>query len=111
MDGASGDRPGRVSGGPAPRIERRTCDRRPGYDVGVHQGAAMKKVLFATGLVVSCLRVFVASPAAQAPMPHAECSHLTMIRFPDVKIATATSVPAATTGAIRAAHCRVDGTI
>ena len=55
-------------------------------------------------------------------MQHAECSHLTMIHFPDVKIATATAVAEgastdpASTGAVvpnrvRAAHCRVEGTI
>ena len=35
----------------------------------------------------------------------------TMLKLPDVKITDATAVPAATTGAIRAAHCRVNGVI
>src|SRR5262249_49548504 len=53
---------------------------------------------------------------------HAECSHLTMIHFPDVKITAATAVAEgastdpASAGAVvpnrvRAAHCRVEGTI
>jgi pimeloyl-ACP methyl ester carboxylesterase len=42
---------------------------------------------------------------------HAECSHLTMLRFPDVRVTEATAVPAATSGPIRAAHCRVNGVI
>jgi len=49
--------------------------------------------------------------SVQTSTTHAECSHMTMIHFPDVKITAAAAVPAATTGAIRAAHCRVDGTI
>jgi feruloyl esterase len=45
---------------------------------------------------------------------HAECSHLTMLKLPDVKVTEAVNVPAApatTTGAIHAAHCRVNGVI
>jgi Tannase and feruloyl esterase len=42
---------------------------------------------------------------------HGECSHLMMLRLPDIKITEAASVPAAETGAIRAAHCRVNGVI
>jgi len=42
---------------------------------------------------------------------HAECSHLVMLRLPDVKISEAAAVPAATTGAVRAPHCRVNGVI
>jgi feruloyl esterase len=57
--------------------------------------------------VVQAFRPAVAFAQAQ----HAECSHLTMLRFPDVKIAEATAVPAATTGVIRAPHCRVNGVI
>src|SRR5438067_11875417 len=40
---------------------------------------------------------------------HAECSHLTMLKLPDVKVTEATAVPAASAGAIRVAHCRVNG--
>ena len=42
---------------------------------------------------------------------HGECSHLMMLRLPDIKIAEAVSVPAATDGAVRAAHCKVNGVI
>jgi feruloyl esterase len=74
--------------------------------------------------------VLVLSPAIHAqqaapPRPattHAECSHLTMIHFPDVTITSAaavaegTSTDPASAGAVvpnrvRAAHCRVEGTI
>jgi len=51
------------------------------------------------------------APDAALPTEHAECSHLVMLRFPDVKVTAATAVPAAQTGAIRAAHCKVDGVI
>ena len=46
-----------------------------------------------------------------AAADHAECSHLVMLRFPDVRIAEAVTVPAATTGAVRASHCKVTGVI
>lgn len=39
------------------------------------------------------------------------CAHLPTVRLPDVTITEATAVPAATTGSIRAAHCRVAGVI
>jgi Tannase and feruloyl esterase len=74
--------------------------------------------------------VLVLSPAMHAeqaapPRPattHAECSHLTMVQFPDVKITAATavaegastdqpSVGAVAPNRVRAAHCRVEGTI
>jgi tannase/feruloyl esterase len=48
---------------------------------------------------------------SRAAVDHAECSHLTMLKLPDVKVTEATAVAAATTGAIRAAHCRVNGVI
>jgi hypothetical protein len=50
-------------------------------------------------------------PAVSAQSEHAECSHLTMLKLPDVKITEAVSVPAATTGVVRAPHCRVNGVI
>jgi hypothetical protein len=59
--------------------------------------------------------------APQAPLSaeHAECSHLVMLRLPDVKVSEAVSVPAAPVapgtgagaGAVRVAHCRVAGVI
>jgi feruloyl esterase len=39
------------------------------------------------------------------------CEGLTSLRLPDVRISEAVAVPAATTGPLRAAHCRVSGVI
>src|SRR5205807_289253 len=61
--------------------------------------APMKQLLFAA---------LVLAPASALAQQHAECSHLTMLKFPEVTISEAVAVPAATTGAIRAAHCRVN---
>jgi len=65
--------------------------------------------------VFSGLAVAVALAPAHAPSlsatDHAECSHLTMLKLPDVKVTDATAVPAAATGALRAAHCRFNGVI
>src|SRR5215471_11509222 len=64
-----------------------------------------------------CAALAIAFALALANVPdlaatdHAECSHLTMLRFPDVKVSDATTVPAATSGGIRVAHCRVNGVI
>ena len=63
----------------------------------------MKSCLFVVALVLT-------SSAAGAT-DHAECSHLTMLKLPDVKVTEAAAVPAASTGALRAAHCRVNGVI
>ena len=49
--------------------------------------------------------------SAQTPPPHRECAGLTSLTLPDVKIRDAVAVPAATSGEIRAAHCRVSGVI
>ena len=49
-----------------------------------------------------------AQPAADQHMP---CARVSSIALPDVKIASATAVPAAATGAIRTPHCRVAGVI
>jgi Tannase and feruloyl esterase len=43
--------------------------------------------------------------------PHRECAGLTSLTLPDIKIGEAVAVPAATSGEIRAAHCRVTGVI
>src|SRR3954466_13450740 len=53
--------------------------------------------------------VFAAAPARASD--HAECSHLVMLKLPDVKDTDATAVPAAPGGAVRVAHCRVNGSI
>jgi len=54
--------------------------------------------------------VLTAAPALRAT-DHAECSHLTMLKLPDVTVTEAASVPAATAGGIRVPHCRVNGVI
>ncbi|HMF96828.1 MAG TPA: tannase/feruloyl esterase family alpha/beta hydrolase [Vicinamibacterales bacterium] len=69
----------------------------------------MKRSLFAS-VAAAFLAVSGAAPALGAT-DHAECSHLVMLKLPDVKLTEATAVPAAASGAIRVAHCRVNGTI
>lgn len=50
-------------------------------------------------------------PATLSAAGAGECSALTAIEFPGVRITAAVPVPAAATGAIKAAHCRVDGIV
>ena len=45
------------------------------------------------------------------PDPHMPCDQVASLKLPDVKIAGATAVPSATSGPVRAAHCRVTGAI
>ena len=52
-----------------------------------------------------------AAVVAAAQTERTGCSQLVMLRLPDVRISEAIAVPVATTGAVRAAHCRVDGVI
>jgi feruloyl esterase len=61
--------------------------------------------------LASSLGLLAAGAAAPATAPHAECSHLPMLQLPDVEITAATAVLTAITGELRAAHCRVEGTI
>jgi feruloyl esterase len=49
--------------------------------------------------------------AIAAANPQMACAQVANLKLPDVKITDATAVAAATTGAIRAAHCRVNGVI
>jgi Tannase and feruloyl esterase len=49
--------------------------------------------------------------SAQTPPPRTDCAGLTSLTLPDIKIGEAVTVPSATTGEIRAAHCRVTGVI
>src|SRR5713226_6622900 len=42
---------------------------------------------------------------------HAVCSDLMLLKLPDVKVTEAVAVPAAATGPITVAHCRVAGVI
>src|SRR4051812_12579262 len=67
-------------------------------------------------IIVALVCAGIAAAAAQQPLgaapgDHAECSHLVMLKLPDVTVTDAAAVPAATSGAIRAAHCRVGGVI
>jgi tannase/feruloyl esterase len=70
---------------------------------------------FVMATAVAVAQPFRAAVTAQdggsAATGHVECSHLTMLKLPDVKITDATAVPPATTGSIRTAHCRVAGVI
>src|SRR5262245_29800581 len=43
--------------------------------------------------------------------PQMSCAQVTTIKLPDVKITSAAPVASATTGAVRAAHCKVSGVI
>jgi len=60
------------------------------------------------GSVIVCT---LAGASAGSATDHAECSHLTMLKLPDVKVTEAVGVPAASTGGVRVAHCRVSGVI
>src|SRR4029079_17095392 len=60
---------------------------------------------------ILCACVLSIGVSAQNPAPHAECAGLAALSLPDVRITEAVALPAATTGAIRAAHCRVNGVI
>jgi hypothetical protein len=65
-------------------------------------------LVFALGL---CLPLGASSLAQSPPASHLACDQVASLLLPDVKITGATAVPAATSGPIRAAHCRVAGTI
>jgi hypothetical protein len=49
--------------------------------------------------------------AGQTVPPPGGCAQLASLRLPDVTISEAVAIPAATSGAVRAAHCRVTGVI
>src|SRR5258708_11609507 len=67
----------------------------------------MRTRLFA-GLVVAAA---LTSASTLLATEHAQCSHLTMLKLPDVKVTEAVSVPASASGPITVAHCRVAGVI
>ena len=60
---------------------------------------------------ILCGGVLSIALSAQNSTPHRDCAGLTSLTLPDIKIGEAVAVPAATSGAIRAAHCRVTGVI
>ena len=51
------------------------------------------------------------SAVASADNPAMSCSDVAKLKLPDVRITDAAAVPAATTGAVRAPHCKVNGVI
>jgi len=70
----------------------------------------------AGGVLVACaLSTAVAQAvkpaAAAADNPQIACAQLTTLDLPDVKVTAAAPVAAATTGAVRAPHCKVTGVI
>jgi feruloyl esterase len=62
---------------------------------------------FVYGAVVAS--AFVAAAAAQDGRP--DCARLATLKLPDTRIADATAIPSATTGAVRVPHCRVSGVV
>jgi len=46
-----------------------------------------------------------------ATLEQAECTSLTTLELPDVKVSEAVAVPAPASGAVRVAHCRVNGVV
>src|SRR5207244_11143294 len=109
---AARHRPGGVACGPDSRAARPSRRRSL-----VYHGAMKKRVLVAL-TVVAVARPFqgrvIVGPERPAPPDHAECAHLVMLKFPDVKVTEAAAVPAAqgaTSGAIRVPHCKVSGVI
>ena len=70
----------------------------------------MNRRFVVAGISIACLlsagRQLISAGGQASP---SRCAQLTALRLPDVKISEAVAVAAATTGAIRAAHCRVDG--
>jgi feruloyl esterase len=63
------------------------------------------------GVLLACAASVVAFAQESSTGTRMACERVALLRLPDVKIDTATAVPAATAGGIRAAHCRVNGVI
>jgi feruloyl esterase len=66
---------------------------------------------FALAPVTGVAQAFRPAVAGAADNPRASCTQLTSLKLPDVKISEAVVVLAATTGAVRAPHCKVSGVI
>jgi hypothetical protein len=60
---------------------------------------------------VLCLSSGTRDEAQSPPASHMPCGDVSALKLPDVKITESATVAAATTGPIRAAHCRVNGVI
>jgi hypothetical protein len=71
--------------------------------------------LLAGGAVGCALALAIPAPAViaspAAPANPADCANLTTLKLPEVRITEAAPVPAATSGAVTAPHCRVGGVI
>ena len=65
------------------------------------------RLRFATG-IAAAVAVFGVALTAAAP---GDCAALNRLKLPDIRISDATAVAAVDTGAIRVAHCRVEGII
>ena len=68
-----------------------------------------RAILAALIAVFLCTGLAVINAAGQAGT--SSCATAAALKLPDVKITEAVAVPAATTGQLRAAHCRVNGVI
>src|SRR5436309_4288914 len=67
------------------------------------------KIRLLAGSLIACA---ISLTAMAAPVANpAECTSVTTLTLPDVKVTEAVAVPAATAGAVRVAHCRVAGVI
>jgi len=60
---------------------------------------------------VLCLSWGTRDEAQSPPASHVPCGDVSALKLPDVKITESAAVAAATTGPVRAAHCRVNGVI
>src|SRR5579864_9073258 len=64
------------------------------------------------GVLIACLAPVAQRAAGGTQQPsRLQCAQLLSLQWPDVNISGATAVPAAGAGAVRVAHCRVDGVI
>lgn len=63
------------------------------------------------GVLLASAASAIAIAQESSPAARMTCERAAALRLPDVKIDGATAVAASTTGAIRAAHCRVNGVI
>jgi hypothetical protein len=62
-------------------------------------------------LLAAAVVAAAAAAPAYAATDHAECSHLVMLKLPDVKVTEATAVAATPSGGIQVPHCRVNGIV
>src|SRR4051794_39440434 len=62
-------------------------------------------------LLAAAVVAAAAAAPAYAATDHAECSHLVMLKLPDVKVTEATAVAATPSGGIQVPHCRVNSIV